>query len=865
MKPIYLEFCGVNSFSEKAEIDFAKLLEGGLFGIFGDTGSGKSTILDCIHFALYGEIERAKTATDSINDKCDSEYVVYEFEITHDGGRHVYLVRRERRRKNSAAKAWLYEKDGGGNLLALAEGATDTDKKLREIIGLNFDDFKKCIALPQGEFAGLVKAQPRERLQLVSRLFDLDKYGEKLSAAIRERCAAAETTEKLLEAKMQETERGTAENVAAEEAKLRNAKEEAKLAEEKLAEAEKKYFSEKKLSEEKAEYDKLCLALNAAEQKLGYYSDLKEKSERFSAAVAALEKADEESKNAVGAAGAREAIARAELSLRAAKEETELRRRRFEESGVDGEIEKNTQTLGTLVALQSDIEACEAAKKKLNECIAAYNEIKNKAPEEDFAAELAENDKATDALGTDESFTEFLRRRFKDVLMSETYGEIRSDLRDLAGKYPETEEDVDRLLKKYAAGDIRAPRTADVAAAQLEFREAEKKRRALKEERERIEKRKAAYEENEREKKRISEDGKHYRERYLEAEKKIALVKETGTLSDVRKRIETLKGAKRRAEEEIRAGEEKIAALSSEIAKQRALEETYSSLSAAAKAEKERLLKEGGFADETEARLLKAEIGDDKRAKASCEKFFSDYNVYKARKAGIPEGKFEGFSQTRLTEAEREKTSFAARKDEAVRAVAVGEKVLEELNVLRERRSALEREYQSNRRELGLWEKLRSLTQRGRFMEFIASEYLQEICVSASKTLLSLTGGRYFLRYDDEFKAGDNLNAGALRSVRTLSGGETFLVSLSLALALSGAICAKSLRPIEFFFLDEGFGTLDEKLVDTVMDVLEKLKSKSFSVGVISHVEELKHRIDNKILVTGATDAHGSLVRVEAY
>ena len=150
-------------------------------------------------------------------------------------------------------------------------------------------------------------------------------------------------------------------------------------------------------------------------------------------------------------------------------------------------------------------------------------------------------------------------------------------------------------------------------------------------------------------------------------------------------------------------------------------------------------------------------------------------------------------------------------------------------------------------------------------MEFIASEYLQEVCVSASRTLLSLPGGRYFLRYEDEFRAGDNLNGGTLRSVRTLSGGETFLVSLSLALALSGAICAKSLRPIEFFFLDEGFGTLDEKLVDTVMDVLEKLRSRNFSVGIISHVEELKHRIDHKILVSGATEQRGSSVRVEAY
>ena len=64
--------------------------------------------------------------------------------------------------------------------------------------------------------------------------------------------------------------------------------------------------------------------------------------------------------------------------------------------------------------------------------------------------------------------------------------------------------------------------------------------------------------------------------------------------------------------------------------------------------------------------------------------------------------------------------------------------------------------------------------------------------------------------------------------------------------------------------MDEGFGTLDGKLVDTVMDVLGKL-SKNFSIGLISHVEELKHRIDNKLLVTGANDKHGSQVKMERF
>jgi exonuclease SbcC len=149
-------------------------------------------------------------------------------------------------------------------------------------------------------------------------------------------------------------------------------------------------------------------------------------------------------------------------------------------------------------------------------------------------------------------------------------------------------------------------------------------------------------------------------------------------------------------------------------------------------------------------------------------------------------------------------------------------------------------------------------------MDFVATEYLQDVCLSAGKTLLSLTGGRYFLKYQNgEFFVGDNLDGGELRAVRTLSGGETFLVSLSHALSLSAAIC-QSLRPMEFFFLDEGFGTLDSSLVDTVMDVLGRL-SKDFTIGLISHVEELKHRIENKILVTGATESHGSQIRMECF
>ena len=185
---------------------------------------------------------------------------------------------------------------------------------------------------------------------------------------------------------------------------------------------------------------------------------------------------------------------------------------------------------------------------------------------------------------------------------------------------------------------------------------------------------------------------------------------------------------------------------------------------------------------------------------------------------------------------------------------------LEDYLKMLEKKREIEKRKAEKQRRFALVDQLSSLVKKQSLMEFVADEYLSEIAHSASFTLSELTLGRYSLDYEREFFISDNLNGGMKRSVNTLSGGEVFLVSLSLAVALSGAICEKSNTPIEFFFLDEGFGALDETLVDTVMDSLEKLKNTHFSIGLISHVAELKHRINAKILVQGATEERGSVV-----
>ena len=187
MRPEKLSFCGINSFSKPAEIDFSALLSGGIFGIFGDTGSGKTTILDSMIFALYGRADRAKSGgTDIINYNCDKANVSFEFSLEKDGARRYYRAEREIRRKNAAQKLALYEKEEAG-WRCVSEGVRNTNERIQELVGLSFEDFKKCIALPQGEFAQFVKAERGERLRLIARLFDLEVYGDKLNAVVRRR------------------------------------------------------------------------------------------------------------------------------------------------------------------------------------------------------------------------------------------------------------------------------------------------------------------------------------------------------------------------------------------------------------------------------------------------------------------------------------------------------------------------------------------------------------------------------------------------------------------------------------------------------------------------------------------------------
>jgi exonuclease SbcC len=138
----------------------------------------------------------------------------------------------------------------------------------------------------------------------------------------------------------------------------------------------------------------------------------------------------------------------------------------------------------------------------------------------------------------------------------------------------------------------------------------------------------------------------------------------------------------------------------------------------------------------------------------------------------------------------------------------------------------------------------------------------------ATRLLLELSRGQYSLSFDNrrnEFGVVDHANADEPRLARTLSGGETFLASLALALALSEQVTRLAARGgarLDAIFLDEGFGTLDADTLDTVAAAIEELGARGHVVGLVTHVPELAERVPVRFEVT--KDPRGSrVVRVD--
>ena len=182
--------------------------------------------------------------------------------------------------------------------------------------------------------------------------------------------------------------------------------------------------------------------------------------------------------------------------------------------------------------------------------------------------------------------------------------------------------------------------------------------------------------------------------------------------------------------------------------------------------------------------------------------------------------------------------------------VAVREKIGQELEGLESRLMNLQM--------------LKGLFRGNDFVKFVSSIYLQNLCNAANERFYRMTRQRLKLELSEEndFVVRDFMNEGRVRSARTLSGGQVFQASLSLALALTDNIRHLTGSSQNFFFLDEGFGSLDRESLSVVFETLKSLRAENRVVGLISHVEEMQQEVPACLFVENTVE-RGSVVIIE--
>uniref|UniRef100_UPI0025C54ADD SMC family ATPase n=1 Tax=Deinococcus sp. TaxID=47478 RepID=UPI0025C54ADD len=166
-----------------------------------------------------------------------------------------------------------------------------------------------------------------------------------------------------------------------------------------------------------------------------------------------------------------------------------------------------------------------------------------------------------------------------------------------------------------------------------------------------------------------------------------------------------------------------------------------------------------------------------------------------------------------------------------------------------ERKTELQERALAASHTLDTWQALANSLRANEFQQFLLAEIEAQLLTRAGILLHEISDGRYRLALQGgEYVVQDLWNAGEVRGVKTLSGGETFLASLALAIALSDYLAGN--KVLGALFLDEGFGTLDPQALEAVANALENLRTQGRMVGVVTHVESLSERLPSRLLVT---------------
>lgn len=266
----------------------------------------------------------------------------------------------------------------------------------------------------------------------------------------------------------------------------------------------------------------------------------------------------------------------------------------------------------------------------------------------------------------------------------------------------------------------------------------------------------------------------------------------------------------------------------------------------------ERQIACGGFQSLESVRQILSSSFDEDDAQTQIDNFNRQMIEFSSQLAALSE-QTSGKDQPAEENIKSDEQTLSQKEKEFKSCIANKGGIEKEINLFETKlsqKTELEKEIKKAEARLDALNKLSQMFKGDKFIQFISTVYLEQLCAKANERLQIITNNKFAIRYwEENFEVIDNLNSGKTRSLKTLSGGQIFQASLCMALALVDTIRLNSDTREDFFFLDEGFGTQDNESIELIFKSLVSLRQENKIVGLISHSEILKEKISYNIAV----------------
>ncbi|MBE6819161.1 MAG: SMC family ATPase [Ruminococcaceae bacterium] len=907
MRPITLTMSAFGPYPDKVELNLDVLGRSGLYLITGDTGAGKTTIFDAISFALFGAASGDIRETNSFRSKYAADDTESFVELKFEYQGRIYIVKRIPEYLRAKKRGEGFVKTAAEAELTMPDGRIvcknrEVTREIEALLGINRKQFAQIAMIAQGDFRKLLDADTNARIEIFRQIFKTAPY-KKLQEEIKD--DAKKTYGEIQDAKKsieQYIEGVHCEPTNPLYPDYEKAPAGEMLIEDTIKLIEKIVAADRvSLKEAKKQYEQADKALSAVRSNLELYQkqenakkDYESNKEKLAKLEKDCEACEKEYQALEAKKGERERVAKRITTLEnllpkfaklnafleqlesttVKKTEKAARVQALEKSlEKDNEsLQKKDECLKQLKDAGVNAAKLQASIEKLQQRLEEIAELEKKAAEHRrIARQLREKQQEAQLAiekhqEAQESFTEL-----NTAFLAEQAGILAQGLADgepcpvcgskahprpaeLSKKAP-TEEDVKAAKQKAENTNERATQLASNAAA-LKAKEADLKTEIKK----RAEKLFESFEFEALSSLCLAQKEKTQAQK-SDAERELAAEKENEKQkAQLEKDIPVLNEAIRQQQSDLTQGKAELAACAA------AIEEKAKQIT--------QLKNELGFesqaAAEEKLNALKAESEAMQKAlesaRAECEALKKQISELNGTQKGLEKAIQEAVTlnadelNETLTQAQEKKVTADKLKTNLFSAVKHNEQLLKSIQEKAADLLAIEARYtwlntlsQTVNGNLSSKEKIRLET-------YVQMMYFDRIIQRANTRLLVMTNGQYELLRRKE--AGQNQSQtgldldvldhynGSIRSVRSLSGGESFKASLALALGLSDEIqCSAGGIEMDTMFIDEGFGSLDDDSLEAAVKVLVGMAGNRRLVGIISHVEKLKEKIDKKIVV----------------